>query len=110
MIEIIEFDQIYKDKVIDLTTKELSKIQNVDFSDNLLDESKKFRLRILKGFEDEIGSILGIRLGNILFKNDSLDDRIKMVDTVTKEEIIDFANKLKLNVIYMLEGDKNEED
>lgn len=98
------------DKVIDLTNKELSKIQNGDFDDKLLEESKKFRLRILKGFEDEIGSILGIRLGNALFKNDNLDDRIKMVDTVTKNEIIDFANKLKLNVIYMLEGDKSEED
>lgn len=99
-----------KDKVIDLTNEELSKIQNGDFSDDLLEESKKFRLRILKSFEDEIGSILGIRLGNVLFKNDNLDDRIKMVDTVTKNEIITFANKLKLNVIYMLEGDKSEED
>ena len=99
-----------KDDVIRLTTAELTKIQNGEFTDDDLNEAKNQRLRILKSFEDDILSIVGIKLGAVLFKNDDLDDRIKLVDTVTKEDIINLSGKLKLNVIYMLEGDKHEEN
>ena len=37
---------------------------------------------------------------------DLIKTRIKKIDLVTKEDIINFANKIKLNTIFLLEGKK----
>lgn len=100
-----------KDEVIESTKEELKKIQNGEFDIVDIDDAKKYRNIILKGLEDDNYSILGAKIGNVLFGNDDLEERRKKVDTVTKEEIIKLSNKLRLYIVYLLEGDKeNEED
>lgn len=100
-----------KDEVVNSAEEELKKIQNGKFSSRDIDDAKKYRSIILKGFEDENYSILGTKIGNVLFNNDDLEERRKKVNTVTKEEIMNLANKLSLCTIYLLEGDKdNGED
>lgn len=95
-----------KDEVIKSTNEELEKLQTGNFDDKDIEEAKKYRSIILKGLEDENYSILGMKANSILFNNDDLEERRKQVDTVTKEEIINLANKLKLSIVYLLEGDK----
>lgn len=100
-----------KDEVIKSTEEELKKIQNGEFDEKDIGEAKKYRSIILKGLEDENYSILGAKMGSVLFDNDDIEERRKNLETVTKEEIIKLANKLSLCIIYLLEGDKdNEED
>lgn len=100
-----------KNEVIDSINYELSKLQKGEFNDSDIDDAKKYRSIILKGFDDDNYSILGTKVSSVLFNNDDLEERRKNVDTVTKKEITDLANKLSLCIIYMLEGDKdNEED
>lgn len=100
-----------KDEVVNSAEKELKKIQNGKFNIRDIEDAKKYRSIILKGFEDENYSILGTKIGNVLFNNDDLEERRKKVNTVTKEEIVNLANKLSLCIVYLLEGDKdNGED
>lgn len=100
-----------KDEVVKSTEEELKKIQNGEFNIRDIDDAKKYRSIILKGLEDENYSILGAKINNVLFGNDDLEERRKKVNTVTKDEIIKLANKLSLYIVYLLEGDKeNEED
>lgn len=100
-----------KDEVVNSIEEELKKIRNGKFSTRDIADAKKYRNIILKGFEDENYSILGTKMGNVLFNNDDLEERKKNVNTVTKEEIINLANKLSLCIVYLLEGDKdNGED
>ena len=35
-----------------------------------------------------------------------LEEKMKKIDMVTKEDIINIAHKVKINIIYMLEGEK----
>ena len=55
--------------------------------------------------------ILHSNVSKILTNNDDIDERIKNLETVTKNEIVEFSKKINLNIIYMLEGiNKNAED
>ena len=66
---------------------------------------------MLNSFLDENTSILYSNVSKILTNNDDIDERIKKLETVTKDEIVEFSKKINLNIIYMLEGtNKNAED
>lgn len=97
-----------KDRAVELIKEEIYNMKQGNITDNEIDEAKKFRMKSLKQFEDENDSILYIKESSILFNNDDLQKRKDEVDTVTKNEIVDLANKLDLNIIYMLKGDNNE--
>ena len=96
-----------KDEVIKSIDEELTNIQKGKFTMNDIGDAKKYRSIILKGFDDDNYSIVGTKMGNVLFNNDDLEKRRKEVETVSKDEIINLANKLSLCIIYMLEGDKD---
>ena len=66
---------------------------------------------MLNSFLDENTSILYSNVSKILTNNDDIDERIKNLETVKKNEIVEFSKKINLNIIYMLEGtNKNAED
>lgn len=98
-----------KDKVLDLINKELNKINNGDITEEELKEAISFRKKNLKQFDDYIDSISYIKQSNVLFDNDDLDTRRKEVDTVKLEEVVELSKKIKLNVEYILKGDKDNE-
>lgn len=100
-----------KDETVKEVKEEIENLKNGNVTLEELEEAVKFRYRALKQFEDDNESILYIKINNILFSNDDLNEREEHLKTVTKEEIIALAQKLKLNVIYMLKGEtKNEQD
>ena len=96
-----------KDKVISLINKELDDIKNGNITKEEFEEAVNFRKKNLKQFDDYIDSLSYIKQSNILFDNDDLDERKKLVDTVTIDEIVALANKIQLNVEFILKGDKD---
>lgn len=98
-----------KDETVKQVKEEIENLKNGNVTLEELDEAVKFRYRALKQFEDDNESILYIKINSILFGNDDLNERKENLKTVTKEEIISLAQKLKLNVIYMLKGETENE-
>lgn len=98
-----------KDKAIELINKELENIKSGNISDEEFYDALNFRRRTLKQFEDENLSILYIKISSILFGYNDLNTKNKNLNTITKKEIVEFANKLELNIIYMLKGDSDNE-
>lgn len=98
-----------KDETVKEIKEEIENLKKGNVTLEELDEAVKFRYRALKQFEDDNESILYIKINNILFSNDDLNEREENLKTVTKEEIIALAQKLKLNVIYMLKGETENE-
>ena len=92
-----------------LTEQKLEDIKKGNITDEEFKEAINFRKKNLKQFDDYIDSLSFSKQSNILFDNDDLDERRKQVDTITKEEIIALANKIELNVEYILKGDKDNE-
>lgn len=102
-------DALNKDKTIECITEELENMKNGNITDEEIEEAIKFRYRSLKQFEDDNEAVLYLKLYSVLFDNDDLYQREEQLKTVTKEEIISLANKIKLNVIYMLKGEEQDE-
>ena len=98
-----------KDKVLELINKELDDIKKGNISEDEFNEAINFRKKNLKQFDDYIDSLSFIKQSSILFDNDDLNKRKKEVDTIKIDEIVKLANKIQLNVEYILKGDKDNE-
>ncbi len=98
-------DKKDKKKCVKLVNRALNEMMNGDFSDEELENAKKAVISSIKMSEDTNGGIIN----NYLFKNlDDLplyDERIKEFKTITKDEIMSVAKKIKLNTIYLLSGE-----
>ena len=55
---------------------------------------------------DAPSSILNSYISHEYIGVDTLEEKMKKIDMVTKEDIINIAHKVKINIIYMLEGEK----
>ena len=100
-----------KDDVVNATKEELENMQNGEITDDEFNNAIISRRSMLNSFLDENTSILYSNVSKILTNNDDIDERIKNLETVTKNEIVEFSKKINLNIIYMLEGtNKNAED
>ena len=96
-----------KDKklCIELVNKAMKEMSNGEFSDTELDNAIKTVISSLKMGEDTQGGIVNNYLFNYLDNLPLYDERVKEFKTVTKEEVIDVAKRIKLNTIYLLKGE-----
>lgn len=97
-----------KDKCEKLVKKAIKEMINGDFTDLELDNAKKAIVSSIKMNEDNPGGIIDNYLFNELDGLELYDERIKMFNKVTREEIIEVANKVKLNTIYLYKGEDTE--
>ncbi len=97
-IEISNFDLAKE-----LVSKQLEILQHGDFNEEQIADAKTYAISSIDSLlEDQISELnfyLNLDLQNI---NISINDYKNMLSAVTKEDIIDFANSIKLNTIYFL--------
>ena len=98
-------DKKDKDLCIELVNRAMNEMMNGDFSDEEFDNAKRTIVSSIKMSEDTMGGIVNNYLFNELDNLPLYDERIKEFNSVTKEEIIKVANKVKLNTIYLLTGE-----
>ncbi len=84
---------------------QLEILRKGEFSDELLEQSKLFMKTSLRAVEDFPTSVAGWYFDRII---DSVVESpagyAESVDAVTKQDIIDIANSLKLDTVYVLKG------
>jgi predicted Zn-dependent peptidase len=99
-------DKKDKDLCVKLATKAMKEMMDGDFSEEEFENAKRTIISSIKMSEDTLGGIVN----NYLFKNlDDLpfyDERIKEFNSVTREEVLEVAKKVKLNTIYLLTGEE----
>lgn len=98
-------DKKDKDLCIKLVNKALDEMINGDFSDDDFDNAKRTIISSIKMSEDTLGGIINNYLFNELDNLPLYDERIKEINSVTREEVIELAKKFKLNTIYLLTGE-----
>lgn len=99
------------DEVIKLVNEIIDNYQKGNFEDEILDLTKKAYINQLKKQEDFPGSFINniyTELANA--KVLSLDEKIKAINNITKEDIITVSKALTLDTIYFLKGDQNEKN
>lgn len=99
------------DKVIDLVKLEIDNMKQGNFNDDKLNNAIVSYINSLSELEDNPSSIISLYTCLEYLNGDLIEDRIKNIKKVTKEDVIKLANKIHLNTIFLLEGsDDNEEE
>lgn len=88
----ISFDEIIKGK----------------FSDEMLEDTKKMLKMSLKNGLDNNVTVLNNYEFNVFDNLPLLEERINLIDKVTKEDVIKCAKSIKLNTVYVQMGEGNE--
>ena len=79
-------------------------MQQGDFTDEEIEATKKTLVNGIKTNLDTQTAILDNYLFHNLIDKPLLSTKLKEITTVTKEEIVELASKIKLNTIFLLGG------
>ncbi len=93
-----------KDYCVKLVNKALKEMQQGLFTEEEITATKNTLVNQIKGNMDVQTSILDNYLFHNLTGAPLLNERLKEITTVTKEEIVSLSKKIKLNTIYLLGG------
>lgn len=95
-----------KDLCIKLVNKAMDEMKNGEFTDEELDNAIKTVISSIKMSEDTQGGIVNNYLFHDLDNLPLYEERIKEFKTITREDIMNVAKKVKLNTIYLLKGEE----
>lgn len=95
-------------EVIKLIKKCLKDITKGKFNDEIFQSSKNTIISSLKASLDNPIGIINNCLSNILVSSPTIEEKIKIIAKITKEEVINFSKKITIHTIYILEGSNEE--
>ena len=91
------------EKVLNLIKKQLEDMKNEDFTEEEVENAKKAIISSIKTIDDEQDTSITYYFGQEMSGNQkSVDEYIERIGKVTKEDIIQVANKVETNTIYFL--------
>lgn len=93
-------------KTVTLIKKELKNMEKGNFSLEEIEASKNIYKSSFLSLLDSPYNVIGVYEANIYLDLDLIDERIKMIDKITKEMIMNVAKKVKMDTILLLEGEK----
>lgn len=93
------------EKAIEIIRKQLEDMKNGVFTDEDIENAKKGIISTIKSIDDEQDTQITYFFGQEL-TNDriSVDDYIKKIEKVSKEDIVKIANSITINTIYFLKN------
>ena len=95
--------------VVKLIKKEMKEMEEGNFKDEDIVIAKNNYLTLLKEIEDNENAIIETYLAKDLLNLGDIEDRKQMIKKVTKEDIVKVAKKVKIDTIFLLEGNKEDE-
>lgn len=97
----IEINNYYK--ALDLVRKQIKDMEKGNFTEEDIANAKKGIVATIKTIEDEQDTGITYYFGQELTQSKvSLDEYMKKVQNVSKDEIIDIAKRVNINTIYFL--------
>ena len=99
----IEIDNY--EKAVEIIKKQLKDMQNGDFTDEDLENAKKGIIATIKTIPEEQDTEISYYFGQELVKTKvSLEEYIEKIEKVTKQNVVDVAQKVSINTIYFLKN------
>ena len=95
---------------IKLIKDTLNKMGKGIFSDEDLNNAIQTIISAIEVSEDSNTGIINNYYAQSVVNADNLDIKIKKYSNITKEDVVNIAKKIKMDTIYILEGDINEND
>ena len=97
-------------KAIEIMKKQIEEMKNGNISNKEFEGAKNELFNALDQMDDKPLSMLNSLKAVVLYDRDEYDILRKKYDSVTKEEVVNLTNKLNLDVLYFLEGEKENEN
>ena len=97
-------------KTIELIEKDMNAMKKGKFTENDLKVAKEFYETALDTTLESPSRVIYNYFMMDLLNTDDLETKRKKMNKVVKEEIIKVAKKVKIDTIFLLEGDDNEKD
>ena len=96
------------DKVVKLVKEQISEIRKGNFTDEEIEKAKIRYISLVDEMYDYPSQIISYYYATEILNSDLPEDRKKMVDKVTREDIISVSNKIHMDTIYLLGGEDDE--
>lgn len=91
------------EKAIEIIKIQLENIKKGEFTDEDIENAKTYLIAGIKNVEEEQDTEIVYYIGQEIAKtNLSLEEYIKRINQVTKENILEIANSIQINTIYFL--------
>ena len=97
-----------KNKAVKLIDKSLKEMQAGKFNNDDVDNAIKTLHSSLKEAFNDQNTLVNNYFSHNMFDYPLLSEIIDNIDNVTKKDIVNLANKLKINLVYMMEGEADE--
>ena len=91
-------------KVLKETINQIDAMSKGKFTEKDIENAKTTYKSSLKEIYDSLVSLASTIASMEYLMYDSLEDRIKKIDMVTKDDIIKLSKKIKLDSVYLLKG------
>ena len=110
---LIIYTGIDKDRVdlgLKLIKKTIKDIEKGEFTSDMFNNAINMITSSLKLSLETQSSVINNYYAMNILNSDGINTRISKFEKVTKEDVINFSKKIKMDTIFLLEGDHNEED
>ena len=110
---LIIYTGIDKDRVdlgLKLIKKTIKDIEKGEFTSDMFNNAINMITSSLKLSLETQPSVINNYYAMNILNSDHINTRISKFEKVTKEDVINFSKKIKMDTIFLLEGDHNEED
>lgn len=97
-------------KTVKLVEHEMKEMEKGNFTDEEIEKAKKLFVTALEESEDSQGQIIEVYYMMEMLGTDDLETKKKKMLQVTKEDIIHVAKKVKMDTVYLLEGESEHEE
>ena len=97
-------------KTLDLTTKLLKDMKQGKFKDKDILIAKEYYNTACEEVEESEQKLINEYLSQEILGQEPLEERIKIMNKVTKKDIIKIMKKIDMDTIFLLEGVKDERD
>lgn len=110
---LIIYTGIDKDRVdlgLKLIKKTIKDIEKGKFTLDMFNNAVNMITSSLKLSLETQPSVINNYYAMNILNSDDINTRISKFEKVTKEDVINFSKKIKMDTVFLLEGDHNEED
>ena len=96
-------------KTLDLTTDLLKEMKKGKFTDKDINIAKEYYNTACEEVEESEYKIINEYLSQEILGVEPLEERVKIMNKITKKDIIKVAKKIEMDTVFLLEGVKKDE-
>lgn len=93
-------------KIMILIEKEMNDMRKGNFDDIEIEKAKKYYISNLEEIEDSPNQIIALYYSMDKLGADDVETKKKMINKVTKDDIVALSNKVYIDTVFLLGGDK----